>query len=171
MLAPLESVQFVSNLLFAKFVNGVLVTRRMVSGSALIIFGTILAIAFGPSRVLQFSVNDLVGFWGDATWLIYLTLNLSLAFATQMCHVIYERARLRGESLAHSGTVLPVTFGLSSALAGSHCVVQASWPRCAPQRLNFSRWRLGPRSLLSPHPHPLRHPSPPGAGQVHVGAL
>ena len=46
-LAPLESVQFVSNLLFALFVNHINVTWRMIHGSALIIFGTILAIAFG----------------------------------------------------------------------------------------------------------------------------
>ena len=62
--------------------------------------------------MLQFSVDDLVGFWGESTWLIYLSLNLSLAFATQLCHVVYERAHLRGTDLPNSKTVLPVTFGL-----------------------------------------------------------
>jgi len=124
-LAPLESVQFVSNLLFARFVNHMNVTRRMVGGSSLIVFGTILAIAFGPSRVLQFSVDDLVGFWTGTDWVVYLILNFSLFLVTQSLHIVYERADVAGKDLPYAATIRPVTFGLSSALLGSHCVVQA----------------------------------------------
>lgn len=95
-------------------------------GSTLIVFGTVLAIAFGPSRVLQFTVDDLVGFWGGTDWIMYLIFNLSLAFGTQVCHMVYEKAHRHGKDLKYSATVLPVSFGVSSALAGSHCVVQAS---------------------------------------------
>mmetsp|Transcript_27016 Transcript_27016/g.65158 ORF Transcript_27016/g.65158 Transcript_27016/m.65158 type:complete len:622 (+) Transcript_27016:263-2128(+) len=124
-LAPLESVQFVSNLCFARFVNHVNITWHMIFGSFLVVFGTVLAIAFGPSRVLQFSVDDLIDFWAGADWIIYLIINLTLAFGTQTCHMVYERAHKAGKDLKHSATVLPVTFGVSSALAGSYCVVQA----------------------------------------------
>ena len=40
-LAPLEAIQFDSNLVFARFVTKVPVSRKMVAGSALIVAGTI----------------------------------------------------------------------------------------------------------------------------------
>ena len=50
-LAPLESVQFVTNLLFARFVNKRLITPSMLMGSTLTIGGTVLTILFGPNTV------------------------------------------------------------------------------------------------------------------------
>ena len=47
-LAPLEAIQFVSNLVFARFVTKVPVSRRMVAGSALIVAGTAGAVRVAP---------------------------------------------------------------------------------------------------------------------------
>lgn len=124
-LAPLESVQFPCNLLFARFVNHVEVTRRMVAGSSLIVFGTSLAVMAGPKGIAQFSSEDLVDLWGESQWLIYLSLNASLAAGTQFAHVMYDRAKRAGVPYKNSHIKLPLTFAISSALAGSHCVVQA----------------------------------------------
>lgn len=148
-----------SNLLFAKFINQVTVTWRMVAGCALIVSGTVLSIAFGPSRVLQFTLDDLVGFWQDSVWIVYLVLNLSLAFSAQVCHMIYEKAHRRGVDLKYSSTVLPVTFGLSSALAGSLCVVQVRLARphaciaCVARALRMFAAALGYRSASQPPSH------------------
>ena len=50
-LAPLEAIQFVSNLLFARFVTKAAVSRKMVLGSLLIVSGTVGAVASGPMQV------------------------------------------------------------------------------------------------------------------------
>ena len=60
-LAPLEAIQFVSNLVFARYVTKVPVSRKMVAGSALIVAGTIGAVAGGPLTVTSFSISQLRG--------------------------------------------------------------------------------------------------------------
>ena len=66
-LAPLESLQFVSNLLFAKFVNKVALTSRMIWGCCGVIFGLALAISLGPADVFTFTIPKLVDFWTAPT--------------------------------------------------------------------------------------------------------
>ena len=46
--APLESLQFVANLAFAKWVNLQTITPRMYIGTVLILIGTVIAVSFGP---------------------------------------------------------------------------------------------------------------------------
>ena len=71
-LAPLEAIQFVSNLVFARFVTKVPVSKRMIAGSALIIAGTIGAVAGGPLTVTSFTIADLRGFWRSPAWIAYV---------------------------------------------------------------------------------------------------
>ena len=46
--APLESLQFVANLAFAKWINLQTITPRMYVGTVLILVGTVVAVSFGP---------------------------------------------------------------------------------------------------------------------------
>lgn len=70
-LAPLESLQFVSNLLFGKIVNKVPVTRRMLCGCGAVIAGTVLAVALGPSG--SAAANALLPVLRDSSPLLCLT--------------------------------------------------------------------------------------------------
>ena len=124
-LAPLESIQFVTNLLFARFVSKKAVSPRMVVGVAMIVSGTVLSIIFGPNQVANFSIDELKRFWRMTAWLVYLCLIGVVALTCLAIHSAYERAALRGSPRPRDGLVRPVTFALSSALAGSMCVVQA----------------------------------------------
>lgn len=124
-LAPLEGIQFVSNLLFARFVNHKAVSQRMVSGSALIILGVVVTIMAGPTGVAKFSIDDLVCFWTAWGWVLYLSLTITFAVGCQALHIYYQRALDTERPLPAHATVLPVTFALSSALAGAQAVVQA----------------------------------------------
>ena len=72
-LAPLEAVQFVSNLAYARFVNHQPITYTMYSGSGFIIGGVVLAIYVFPADVAKFTVDELLDCWKDATWLVYLS--------------------------------------------------------------------------------------------------
>ena len=71
-LAPLEAIQFVSNLLFARFVTKKEVSRKMIAGSLLIVSGTVGAIASFPMAVVSFSIPQLKGFWESPTWIGYV---------------------------------------------------------------------------------------------------
>lgn len=124
-LAPLEGVQFISNLCFARFVNKKHVSLRMVSGSALVIVGVVISIMAGPSGVAAFSFDDLICFWTSWGWLLYLSLVITVATTCQGLHVWYQRRLDAGRALPSSATVLPVTFAISAALVGSQAVVQA----------------------------------------------
>ena len=71
-LAPLESIQFVSNLLFARFVNKREITAKMYIGSSLIIGGTVLTVSFGPNQVIEFSnLDEIADLWTKPPWQLY----------------------------------------------------------------------------------------------------
>ena len=46
--APLESLQFVANLAFAKWINLQVITSRMYVGTVMILIGTVIAVSYGP---------------------------------------------------------------------------------------------------------------------------
>lgn len=50
-LAPLESFQFVSNLVFNRYVNKAQITKRMVFGVILVIVGCATTVSLGPNKV------------------------------------------------------------------------------------------------------------------------
>ena len=64
LLASLESVQFVTNIIFGKFMLGTTITRRMYTGTGLIVFGTILAVASCPQNNASFGPERLLALYG-----------------------------------------------------------------------------------------------------------
>ena len=84
-LAPLESVQFVTNLLFARIVRKEHVTLRMVVGVTMIVSGTVLSICFGPNKVASFTIEELKRFWRMTAWLAYLAFIGALAAVCLVC--------------------------------------------------------------------------------------
>ena len=94
-LAPLESVQFVTNLIFAHFfTTHAKVTRRMVGGSALVAGGTVLAVLMGPRAVAEFGVQELIGFWAAPAWIVYEVLIFGLAAAVHGLWQWHQRGML-----------------------------------------------------------------------------
>ena len=138
--APLESLQFVSNVAFAKYVNNQVVTRRMLGGTSLILLGTVIAVTLGPKDGRQlFTLEQLVGFWAAPGWLIYLSFVIGLALAAELTHVHYRRAASisasgGGRGLCGHDRILPLRFALSSSLVGTQAVVQA---KCAAETLKL----------------------------------
>ena len=144
-LAPLESVQFVSNLMFARFVNKEHVSLRMCAGSGLVITGTIVAIVVGPSSVAKLSIADLKALWIEPAWIGYL-VGVAAAFtACMVVHMHYQRQLDAGRKLRGYRVVLPFTFALSSAFVGSQAVVHAK----TMSELVELVFTIGPLGLLS----------------------
>lgn len=151
-LAPLEAVQFITNLVFGSIVHGHTISGKMKIGSVLTAMGTIIAVSFGPMSVNEFEIDDLLCFWEAPLWIAYVVL----AYAAAMLIMIYwyfanqqlEKSRAEQASAApptahrngngppaaalaavkpwkYSMTFLPVAYALSSALIGTQSVVQA----------------------------------------------
>ena len=64
-LVPLEAVQLVVNVVFNKVVNNAPVSCRMVTGVALAVTGTTLAVIFGPNDERCFTISEMEGFWSQ----------------------------------------------------------------------------------------------------------
>jgi len=119
-LASLEGIQFVTNVLFGKLVLGLVVTDRMYAGTVVTIGGVILTV-FSASVVgtLEADFADLMALWLNPAWILYLLVCAALGVTLQATHKFYERAEAAGASLPHSELVLPVTYATFSALFGT----------------------------------------------------
>lgn len=64
-LVPLESSQFVTNVLFSKFYLKKFITPRQYTGTALAVLGTVFTCIFGPNDDRCFTMSQLKGFYDN----------------------------------------------------------------------------------------------------------
>lgn len=69
-LSPLESIQFVTHLIFSSVVKFSIITNRMIVGSIFVVTSCIIAVIFGPNQVAKFSVDELTSLWADTWWIL-----------------------------------------------------------------------------------------------------
>ena len=117
-LTPLESIQFVTNVIYNKFVNKAVVSQRMVLGVGLALVGTVLSVVFGASSGGCHSLQTLESFWLQWAWWLYLGSSLLLAVGAFVVHRLYVRRLSKGNPLPHHRLVMPVAYTLAAALAG-----------------------------------------------------
>ena len=117
-LVPLESTQFVTNIIFSKVVHKADTTWRQWMGTWIAVAGTVLTCVFGPNDARCFTLGTLEGFWTSPVWIAYVIGTVS---ASALSWVAYFR--LRASDLASSDTAvahvgLPALFAVASALIG-----------------------------------------------------
>ena len=118
-LTPIESIQFVTNIIYNKLVNKAAVSRRMLLGVVLALVGTVLSVVFGAKGEGCFTLRQLEGFWTQGAWLVYFGVSVSVAIATWVWHAAQAKRAKTDAALAERTTITrPVLFTLSSALAG-----------------------------------------------------
>ena len=117
-LTPIESIQFVTNIAYNKFINDSEITSRMLIGVTLALFGTVLSVVFGAQGDSCTSMAQLEGYWSQPLWLAWFGGSLSLAAASLAVHRSYTRRIKAGATPWKHELVLPITFTISSALAG-----------------------------------------------------
>ena len=119
-LTPLESIQFVTNIAWNTIVNKKAASRRMLTGVALSLMGTVLTVVFGAQPSGCHSLAELKSFWASGAWWTYLAATLTLAAAALAYHSALRRRQLeRPDHLPpHATLLLPVAYTLSSALVG-----------------------------------------------------
>jgi len=126
-LAPIESVQFVANVAFARCVNKQHISAAGYISSLVIVGGISMAVASGNHVNKSLGPAELEKYWMSTKWIVYLACVVVFAGVAQLVWVVYER-RSRGKGgreLPHTATVLPVLYALSSSMIGSISVLQA----------------------------------------------
>lgn len=125
LLAPLESIQFVTNILFAKFMIGTTISQKKYIGTALIIIGTVFTCVFADQRVMTLGVQELMEKYENPGYIAYIIILLIFGVSIQICHLHYQKCVDEGRPLPNSESILPFTYAMSSALFGTQSVVQA----------------------------------------------
>ena len=116
-LAPLESLQFVTNVFWNRFVNKIRITLRMNMGVCLAIVGTTLTVIFGARQEGCYSPEQLVEFWKSPLWWSFLIVSLSCAAFLFVVHRRHRRRLRMGIEPPHRA-LLPVSYALCYSLAG-----------------------------------------------------
>jgi len=118
-LVPLESVQFVVNIAFGKFVRKKVITWRMMAGTVILIVGIALVVAFGTKEEGCFDgLEPLKVFWQREQWLVYFGATFVLFVITYIVWRFYADAKNRGKPLKYGRLIEPLAFTISAALFG-----------------------------------------------------
>ena len=139
LLASLESVQFISNVFFARYLHKEIITRRLVISTSAIIVGNILVLVFADHSASSLTSSDMVHLYATNTsYHVYLILSCITFFACHFTFLHYNKART---ILPQSRTILPLsnptttlwrselieplTFAISSTLIGTQAILNA----------------------------------------------
>jgi uncharacterized membrane protein len=125
LLAPLESIQFVTNVIFGRFVLKRTVTPKMIFGTCLIVSGTIIALCSGPHVDPVLTLDQLTAHWHAQSWLIFLAAVASIAAIAWIVHHLCNYQVARGRFFPWPKMVSPLTYALYSAIIGTQSVVEA----------------------------------------------
>lgn len=124
-LASLESIQFVTNLIFGKFMLGAKVTRNMLIGTCLTVSGTVLAVQFSSKEAIELNTDDIKKLYLNPAYLAYLSLIFILVVILHILYRYCERKVEKSQPVSDSDIIMPITYSVSSALFGTQSVVQA----------------------------------------------
>jgi hypothetical protein len=125
-LACIEGIQFVTNVLFGKFILGSIITYHMYAGTAIVIVGLILTVVSASVvEPLTAGIDELRAFWANPYWIVYLCFCVVFGVVLHFVHVKYEQSVDNKKNLPYSHYVLPMTFATFSALFGTMSVVFA----------------------------------------------
>lgn len=124
LLAALGSVQFVSNVVFGRFILKEIVTHRILAATALIVAGNTLTVYFSSHSSQEYTADDLWEFY-DSTYkgFIFGECCLMLALYTSYKHI--RKLEKGGVEVAHAKTIKPLLYATTSALVGTQSVLQA----------------------------------------------
>ena len=125
MLASLESIQFVTNLLFGKFMLGARVTRAMLAGTCLTVTGTVVAVQFSSKDTLDLDTREMKRLYFNPAYLCYLAVMGGLLVGLRILYQNLDNLKKAGKPIKHSDVIMAIVYSIWSALFGTQSVVQA----------------------------------------------
>eukprot|EP01041_Mallomonas_annulata_P011870 gene11870-24871_t len=124
LLAALGTVQFVSNVVFAKCVLKEQLTIRIFIATSIIIFGLSIAIRFSNHASEEYTTKDLIALY-DNTYLIFLLCIVIFLISLHIVYLRYTYSEEKGIRLPASDIVRPAAYAIVSATVGTQSVLQS----------------------------------------------
>ena len=127
LLASLESVQFVSNIVFAKLVHKEEITNRAIAATLLIIVGNILVVIFASKEELTYNSKEIGDLYEKNTsYHIYLILvGLFWLTCLYIFHKYYNYRIKNKKKLYKHEIIEPATFVITTTIIGTQAVLQS----------------------------------------------
>lgn len=122
-LAPLESVQFVTNIIFGRVVLKRRVPCLMVVGTVLTVAGTVLAVTSGSHSAQTFTIEDLLDHWRAPGWIAFVVMLAMMTICCLLAYRVYDRKKAEGKPLPGHWLVSPICYAAFSAAIGTQSVV------------------------------------------------
>jgi len=124
LLAALGTVQFVSNVVFAKCVLKEQLTYRIFIATGIIIFGLVTAIRFSNHASEEYTTRDLIALY-DRTYLFFLLAVVISLITLHLIYVKYTDSESIGVVLWGSDIIRPASYAIISATVGTQSVLQS----------------------------------------------
>ena len=127
LLASLESIQFVSNVLFAKYVHGEKITQRMVLSTLGIVAGNCLVVVFSTHTAALMKSQEIIDLWlYNSNFTGYLVASFVFWCVAELTFMRYHDARIKhNKRYWKHGIVEPIAYVVSSAIIGAVAVLNA----------------------------------------------
>lgn len=125
LLAALESIQFVTNVIFAKTVHNEIVTPRMYASTFAIVAGNVLVVLFSEHSAKILDSAQIIHLYTLTPFHIYLGCFAVAFVVTESAFRVYYNARNKGERLYSHAIIEPTAFCAASALVGAFAVINA----------------------------------------------
>ena len=125
LLASLESVQFVSNVVFAKYVHKEKITARMIVATCSIVVGNVLVVVFSDHVAKLYTSRDIIYLYRNNTpYHAYLVVAGTLWVMNHFTYSHYYHVRIKEQRLLWKHSFIePFTFTVSSTIIGTQAVL------------------------------------------------
>lgn len=127
LLASLQSIQFVSNMIFAKVVHKEEVSSVMMAATGFIVAGNILVVFFSEHTAVKFTGTEIFNLWATNTaFHVYLGVMGSVALACEYTFRYYNEYRMKeGKFLWMHSFVESACYCTASSFVGQLAVMNA----------------------------------------------
>lgn len=127
LIASLESVQFVSNVVFAKYVHKEKITMRMLFATLSIVAGNIMVVIFSNHEAQNYTSDKLIHLYATNTaYQAYLCLAFLLWILTAWLYSSYFHSRMVLRQLRWNHSFIePLAYSISSTIIGTQAVLNS----------------------------------------------
>eukprot|EP00217_Crustomastix_stigmatica_P011127 CAMPEP_0183801924 /NCGR_PEP_ID=MMETSP0803_2-20130417/29086_1 /TAXON_ID=195967 /ORGANISM="Crustomastix stigmata, Strain CCMP3273" /LENGTH=341 /DNA_ID=CAMNT_0026046655 /DNA_START=62 /DNA_END=1084 /DNA_ORIENTATION=- len=128
LVAGMNSVQFVSNVVFAKYILGEKVTKRVLVATALIVVGNLMLILYGDHASKSYTADELKSLYTHPEYIAFLSAAVGSAGLAHLTYCYFKRQIFhRGVDNVHwtKRKALPFLYAIASAALGAQSVLFA----------------------------------------------
>lgn len=128
LLAALESIQFISNVIFHKYVHGLAITDRILYSTMCIITGNVLVVLFSSHKSEKLDARDItVIYETNYAYHVYFLLSGIMWFVSHGIYLSAQAKRDKGDGIvyASSSKFEAFAFVVSATLIGTQSVLHA----------------------------------------------